>query len=112
MIIGEREVNLESLSHTFIPEVFRDRTWTSLLTIFGNVCDPQVREFFSNAIVEEDHLNYCVRGTKFTISPSSIQNLLQICLVTPKSFLPYDDRRNRIAEAIANPGGKQKCQTI
>lgn len=28
MIIGEGEVNLESLSHTFIPKVFKDRTWT------------------------------------------------------------------------------------
>jgi len=57
MIIVQREVNLESLSCTFILEVFRDRTWTPLLTGFGNVCDPLVREFFLNAIEEVDHLN-------------------------------------------------------
>lgn len=50
VIIVERELNLESLSHSFIPEVFRDRTWTPLLTGFGNVCNPIVRDFFSNEI--------------------------------------------------------------
>lgn len=57
MIIVEREVNLESLSHTFIPKVFRDRTWGPLLTGFRIVCDPLIWEFFSIAIVEGDHLN-------------------------------------------------------
>ena len=63
MIIVEKEVNLESLTCTFIPEVFRDRTWTPLFTGFGNVCDPLVGEFLSNAIEEGDHLNCWVRGT-------------------------------------------------
>ena len=30
-IIMERVVNLESLKGTFIPEVFKERTWTKLL---------------------------------------------------------------------------------
>lgn len=46
----EREVNLESLSHSFIPKVIRDRTWTPLLIGFGNVCNPIVRDFFLNEI--------------------------------------------------------------
>lgn len=62
--------------------------------------------------MEGDHLNCWVRGIEFTISPSSIQNLLQICLVTLESSLPYNDRRIQIVEAIADLGGKQKCHTI
>ena len=58
MIIVEREVNLESLSHTSIPDVFRERTWTPILTGFGDVCEPLVWEFFSNAVVNACQMDY------------------------------------------------------
>ena len=112
MIIVEREVNLESLSYTFIPEVFRDRVWGPFLTGFGIVCDPLIREFFSNAIMEGDQLNCWIRGTEFSVSPTSIQNLLQTCPIVLESSLPYDDRRTLIAEAVTDLGGKQKCLSI
>ena len=112
MIIVEREVNLESLSYTFIPEVFRDRVWGPFLTGFGIVYDPLIREFFSNAIMEGDQLNCWIRGTKFSVSPTSIQNLLQTCPIVLESSLPYDDRRTLIAEAVTNLGGKQKHLSI
>lgn len=57
MIIVEREVNLESLSHTFIPEMFKERTWTPILTGFGDVCEPLVREFL-NAAVNARQMDY------------------------------------------------------
>ena len=37
MIIMERVVQMESLEDTFIPEVFKDRTWTKLLNPSGVV---------------------------------------------------------------------------
>lgn len=46
VIIVERKVNLESLSQTFILEVFRDRTWTKLLTGLERVWEPVILEFF------------------------------------------------------------------
>ena len=112
MFIVEREVNLESLSHTFILEVFRERTWTPLLIGFGDVCEPLVQEFFSNAVVNACLIDYWVRGTEFTISPASIQNLLQSHIVVLESSLPYDERRTRIAEAVTDLGGRQELSTI
>ena len=53
----ERKVDLPSLEGTFIPDVFRDRTWAPLLTGSVDVHHILVQEFFSNAIVEGDHLN-------------------------------------------------------
>ena len=35
----EREVNLEALSNTFILDVFKDHSWTPLLTGFTKVYD-------------------------------------------------------------------------
>ena len=58
MIIVEREVNLESLSYTFILEVFRERTWTLILTGFGDVSEPLVWEFFSNAVLNARQMDY------------------------------------------------------
>ena len=57
VIIVEREVNLESLSYTFILEVFGDKVWGPFLIGFGIVCDSLIQEFLSNAIMEGDHLN-------------------------------------------------------
>jgi len=54
----ERGVDLESLENTFIPEVFKERTWTKLLNPSGGVYDNIIKEFFANAFVEGDHLNY------------------------------------------------------
>jgi len=36
-IILERTVELESLEGTFIHDVFKERTWTKLLNLMGNV---------------------------------------------------------------------------
>ena len=52
-----REVDFGSLEGTFIPDVFRDRTWALLLICSVDVHHILIQEFFSNAIVEGDHLN-------------------------------------------------------
>ena len=56
-IIMERVVQMESLEDTFIPEVFKDRTWTKLLNPSGVVYSEIIKEFFSNASVEENHID-------------------------------------------------------
>ena len=52
----KRVVNLESLEDTFIPEVFKERTWTKLLNSVEVVYSEIIREFFSNAAVDGDHI--------------------------------------------------------
>ena len=60
-IIMERAVQMESLEDTFIPEVFKDRTWTKLLNLSGVMYSEIIKEFFSNVSVEENHINCWVR---------------------------------------------------
>ena len=60
-IIMEMVVHLESLEGTFIPEVFKERTWTKLLNPVEVVYSKIIREFFSNAAVDEDRINTSYR---------------------------------------------------
>ena len=48
-----RVVKMETLEDTFIPEVFKEKTWTKLLNSSGNVCAKLIREFFANALWKE-----------------------------------------------------------
>ena len=56
-IIMERVVKLETLEDTFIPEVFKERTWIKLLNLVGVVYSEIIRDFFSNASLEGDHID-------------------------------------------------------
>ena len=56
-IIMERVVKLETFENTFILEMFKERTWTRLLNPVGVVYSEIIREFFSNAIMEGDHID-------------------------------------------------------
>ena len=67
-IILERTVDLDSLEGTFILDVFKGGTWTKLLNPRGDVFEIIIREFFANAIVEGDHINYWLRGKEFSIT--------------------------------------------
>ena len=58
--IIEKVVRMETLKNTSIPEVFKERTWTKFLNPSGNIYAKLIREFFANAIMEGDHINYWV----------------------------------------------------
>ena len=60
-IIMERVVQLETLQETFIPDVFKERTWMKLLNPSGTVYDEIIWEFFSSATVEGKEINCWVR---------------------------------------------------
>ena len=70
-IIMERVVRMETLEDTCIPDVFKERTWTKLLNLSGNVYLEIIKEFFSNA-VDGDHINCWVRHKEFVITRESI----------------------------------------
>ena len=53
----ERVVKLNTLEDTFIPDMFKKRTWMKLLTLSGNVYSEIIKEFFSIASVDKDHIN-------------------------------------------------------
>ena len=77
-IIMEGVVQLESLKDTFIPEVFKERTWTKLLNPIRIVYLEIIKEFFSNAVVDGDHIECWVRHKEFVITKEIIQDFLEI----------------------------------
>ena len=77
----ERVFKLDTLEDTCIPEVFKEGTWTKLLTPSGNVHSKIIKEFFSNASVDGDHINYWVRHKEFVITRETIQEFLEVVLL-------------------------------
>ena len=53
-IIQERFVDLVDLKDTFIPNCFEGRDWEKLLSSLLGVCEPLIREFYSNVKIRED----------------------------------------------------------
>ena len=105
-IILERTVDLDSLEGTFILDVFKGGTWTKLLNPRGDVFEIIIREFFANAIVEGDHINYWLRGKEFSIMKESIQDVSEIRLMTPHTSLQYDERREKLEPLVEIFGGQ------
>ena len=56
-------MDLEDLRDTFTPNCFEGRGWEKLLSDLPVVCEPLIREFYSNAVIREEELSYWVRGT-------------------------------------------------
>ena len=104
-ITMERVVRMETLENTAIPEVFKERTWTKLLNPSGNVYDELIREFFSNATVEGDHINCWVGQKEFIIIRDSIQEFLE---VRPH----YDDILDSLEPMVELVGGSLKKKSM
>ena len=71
-IIMERVIKLDTLEDTCIPTVFKERTWTKFLNLSGVVYSEIIKELFSNASVEGDHIDCWVRHKEFVITRESI----------------------------------------
>ena len=87
----EKVVQLETLVDTSILKVFKERTWTKLLNLSGNVYAEIIREFFSNSIVDGDHINCWVRHKEFVITRDSIQEFLKVRPPSQPITVHYDD---------------------
>ena len=75
-IIQERFVNLVDLKDTFIPTYFEGRGQEKLLSGLLGVCEPLIREFYSNVKIREDELDCWVRGHEFTLDAHDIDEVL------------------------------------
>ena len=111
-IVMERVVQLEDLENTVIPDVFKERTWTKLLNPVGNVYSKIIREFFSNAEVEENKIVCWVRHKEFEITRDSIQDLLEIRPPSQPMSVQYDERLGSITEMISTLGGVPKKSSM
>ncbi|XP_065628863.1 uncharacterized protein LOC136067239 [Quercus suber] len=111
-IIIERVVQLETLEDTFIPEVFKDRTWTKLLNSTGVVYSEIIREFFSNATVNGDCIECWVRHKEFVITKEVIQDFLEIRPSSQPITVAYEDRLGSTAEMVTALGGELKKSSM
>ena len=78
----------------------------------GDVFKDIIREFFTNAIVEGDHINYWLRGREFSISRESIQDVLEIWPMTPNTSLQYDERKEKLEPFVELLGGQLKKKAL
>ena len=111
-IIMERVVQLESLEGTFIPEVFKERTWTKLLNSDGVVYLEIIKEFFSNASMNGDCIECWVRHKEFVITREIIQDFLEVRPPSQPISVQYDDRLGSIAEMVRILGGSLKKNSM
>lgn len=111
-IIMERVVQMESLEDTFIPEVFKDRTWTKLLNPSGVVYLEIIKEFFSNASVEENHINCWEKHKEFVITRESIQDFLEVHPPSQPITMQYEDRLGSTEKMIRIFGGTSKKSSM
>ena len=108
----ERVVHLESLEGTFIPEVFKERTWTKLLNPVEVVYSEIIREFYSNAAVDGDHIECWVRHKEFVITREIIQDILEVHPPSQPIEVQYEDRLGSTEEMIRTLGGISKKSSM
>ena len=111
-IMMERVVQMESLEDTFIPKVFKDKTWTKLLNPSGVVYSEIIKEFFSNASVDENHIDCWVRHKEFVITRESIWDFLEVCPPSQPITVQYKDRLGSTEEMIRILGGTPKKSSM
>ena len=111
-IIMEMVVHLESLEDTFIPKVFKERTWTKLLNPVEVVFSEIIREFFSNAAVDGDRIECWVRHKEFVITREIIQDFLEIRPPSQPIEVQYEDRLGSTEEMIRALGGTPKKSSM
>ena len=92
--------------------MFKGRTWTKLLNPSGVVCSEIIKEFFSNASVDGDHINCWVRYKEFVITRESIQEFLEVCPLSQPITVQYDDRLESIKEMVTILGGTLKKSSM
>ena len=71
-----------------------------------------IKEFFSNASVEGDHINCWVRHKEFVITRESIQEFLEVHPPSQPITMQYDDHLESIEEMVTILGGILKKSSM
>ena len=108
----ERVVRIENLENTSILEMFKERTWTKLLNLTGNVYAELIREFLANATMEGDHIKCWVQQKEFIITRDSIQEFLEIRPPSQQISIQYDDRLDSLEPMAELFGGFLKKKSM
>nr|POE94163.1 hypothetical protein CFP56_17493 [Quercus suber] len=91
------------------PNLFRG--WEKLLSDLPLVYEPLIREFYANAVIKEDELNYWIRGREFTIDAHDIDKVLGLRGLEDYDFTNYKDRMLSLDVVQSRFGGvkEKRC---
>ena len=78
-----------------------------MLSGLPGVCEPLIREFYSNVKIREDELDYWVRGHEFTLDAHDIDEVLSLEGFDEYEFINYKDRMLSL-ETVQNCIGGQR----
>ena len=87
----ERAFDQSSLSNIDIPKWFATKDWNYLLSTLDDTYENLVKEFYANAIVEEDELKCWVRGRTFSMTSAYLVKILYINRPMLRKPPIYDD---------------------
>ena len=86
-----------------------------MLNPSGNVYAKLIKGFFTNAIMEGDHINYWVQQKEFIIARDSIQEFFEVRPPSQQISIQYDDRLDSLKPMVELFGGflrKRSMNTI
>ena len=78
-----------------------------MLSGLPGVCEPLIREFYSNVKIREDELDCWVRGHEFTLDAHDIDEVLGLEGLEEYEFINYKDRMLSL-EIVQNRIGEQR----
>ena len=76
------------------------------------MCEPLIREFYSNAVIKEDELSCWVRGTEFTLDAHDIDDVLGLEGLEDHDFINYKDRMLSIENVQQRIGGQREGRCL
>ena len=83
-----------------------------LLNQVGVVYSEIIKEFFSNASVEGDHIDCWVRHKEFVITRDNIQEFLEIRPPSQTITIQYEDHLDSIEDMVLTLGGSPKKSSM
>ena len=103
---------LDDLQNFFIPRCFEGQAWDKLLGEVLRICDPLIKEFYANASLKEEHIDYWVRGHEFTIDIEDIDAMLGFEEQNHEGFTPFKDRMLSLESMQLRLGGHRDGRSL
>ena len=76
------------------------------------MCEPLIREFYSNAVIREDELSCWVRGIEFTLDAHDIDDVLGLEGLEDHDFINYKERMLSIETVQQRIGGQREGRCL
>ena len=82
-----------------------------MLSDLPRVCEPLIREFYTNVILREDYLDYWVKGHEFNLEVGDIDDVFRHGDID-HDFTPFKDRMLSIEMVQSHIGGTKEGRCL